>query len=391
MNTRVISAKINVMMENPFWGALGSRLELADFNEDTFATDGKKLYVPDEKYYADWSFEQIKGVIAHEIFHCAFGHVYRREYREPVRWNFACDYTANLVLVENGFVLPKGCLYDEKYRGMTPEKIYNLLPKDLNDCFKNSDGNGNQGDNPDNSGNSSKNSTGGLTQGDILKPAISEDETSKELEQNWKEAVASAYNQAQQMGQLPAGLKEFVDANLFPKVAWQEMLYRFLQSSKGNSDYVSYPFNRRHIYRDIFLPSLSGERIDIVCVIDTSGSCSNEDLRRYFSEIRGICSLFGEYTIHLFQADMEVNSYEVIEDDGDIPSFALGRGGTAFAPVFNKIEQEELFELPVIYFTDLCGSFPTNPITKNVFWLVRKNQIYNEPKVPFGQVVVIED
>ena len=45
------------------------------------------------------------------------------------RWNIACDYAINPLLVEAGFELPEGALLDPAYAGLSAEDIYARLPR----------------------------------------------------------------------------------------------------------------------------------------------------------------------------------------------------------------------------------------------------------------------
>jgi hypothetical protein len=42
------------------------------------------------------------------------------------RWNEACDYAINPLLLDAGLSLPDGVLVDHRFRGMSAEQIYNL-------------------------------------------------------------------------------------------------------------------------------------------------------------------------------------------------------------------------------------------------------------------------
>jgi hypothetical protein len=39
----------------------------------------------------------------------------------------ACDYAINPLLLEAGLILPKDVLIDHRFRGMSAERIYNLI------------------------------------------------------------------------------------------------------------------------------------------------------------------------------------------------------------------------------------------------------------------------
>jgi predicted metal-dependent peptidase len=391
MDKRIVKAKIDLMLTSPFWGSLVTRLELADWEGNTFATNGKKLFCPEEKYITDWTFKELVGVLAHETWHCAGGHIFRMKEKQHMRWNVASDLATNYLLLQNNYQLPKGGLTDPNYDAMTAEKIYALLPKEQSN-------NGN-GDSENSDGESSEEEEEQLPQvpQDLLEPDKSlsgnqEKIDAKELEQEWKESLTSAIHLAKGKGNMPSGMEEYINDILTPKVSWQEILYRYLQIAKGNTDYTTYPFHRSHIHREIYLPSLRGEMIEIACGVDTSGSISRDDLTRYFSELRGICSIFGSYTIHFFQCDAKVHSYEIITEDTEVPTLVQGRGGTDFVPFFDKVLEEQIEELPVVYFTDLDGNFPDNHYGDGVFWLVRKKQLRNgRDNVPFGTIVEIDD
>lgn len=385
MDKQNVRAKIDLMLTNPFWGSLVTRLELRDWEGDTFATNGKILYCPDPKYYdPKWTFQNIIFIIAHETFHCAGGHIFRKGVKEHRLWNVAADFATNALLKENGFALPANCLYDKKYNGMTAEKIYGILFEEKEKDKDAGDKEGGTYGNPHDILEPSTNKSG---DGEGDSPATDP----RELEQEWKEGTASAARIAKGRGNLPSGLEEYINQILFPKVAWYEILYRHLQTSKGHNDYCSYPFNRKHIWREMYLPSLRGESIELICAVDSSGSISSDDFIRYFSEMRGIASIFGNYKIHFMVADADVHQYEVIDEDSPMPTMVVGRGGTDFRPVFDRIEKEELHDLPIVYFTDLDGSFPDKWDGNDVFWLIRKEQNRYSHDVPFGKVIEIDD
>jgi len=46
---------------------------------------------------------------------------------DPKRWNVACDFAINPLIVDAGLSLPDGVLIDNRFRGMSAEQIYNLL------------------------------------------------------------------------------------------------------------------------------------------------------------------------------------------------------------------------------------------------------------------------
>ena len=64
--------------------------------------------------------------VAHEVMHVANGHCWRQGARDPDRWNDACDYAINPIVLSAGLVLPKGALIDARYTGKSAEEIYGV-------------------------------------------------------------------------------------------------------------------------------------------------------------------------------------------------------------------------------------------------------------------------
>lgn len=364
MDIRYQRQKTQLMLSQPFYGSMIVRLQLEEWDKDTFGTDGEYLYVPKTCKYND---QEIMTILAHETLHCALGHVFREGNREHFKWNIACDFAVNALLDRNKlFKLPNNCLLDHQYDNFAAEEIYNRLPESKSQS---------------------------LPMPDLEKPKAGNKEDGqstearmKELAQEWKERLAHSVESSR--GTLPDGMKEIIDEILFPKLSWDQILYKFLQASKGCTDFTAYPFDRRHIYREVYLPSMTGDSIELAVAFDTSGSIGKDDLVRFFSEVRGICSVFGEYVIHLIQCDTDVHKYDIITAESDIPNFAIGRGGTSFVPVFKKLDELEISELPLVYFTDLEGEFPKNP-KANTYWIIRKGN--SRTKAPFGEVIAIDD
>ena len=69
-------------------------------------------------------------MVAHEVLHVANGHCWRQGPRDPDRWNDACDYAINPIVLSAGMVLPKGALVDARYTGKSAEEIYGLLTQE---------------------------------------------------------------------------------------------------------------------------------------------------------------------------------------------------------------------------------------------------------------------
>jgi predicted metal-dependent peptidase len=123
---RIQKARTALLLDHPFFGTLLFRLGArARSSIATMATDGVSLYFNPE-FVETLSSAELIGTLAHETMHPA-QHQTRRGSRNPKRWNMACDYAINPLLVDAGLTLPKNVLLDDRFRGMSAERIYNLL------------------------------------------------------------------------------------------------------------------------------------------------------------------------------------------------------------------------------------------------------------------------
>jgi predicted metal-dependent peptidase len=82
-----------------------------------------------------WNFETMKFVIAHELLHVGLRHEPRRQGRDPVLWNVACDYVINGWLVEMGVgrMATDDLLLDPElgFEKESAEAIYDRIVADL--------------------------------------------------------------------------------------------------------------------------------------------------------------------------------------------------------------------------------------------------------------------
>ena len=117
-----------MMLSSPFFGVLALRLRLIpNENIPTACTDGRViLYNPD--FVMKQDIERLKGLIAHEVMHPLMFHTTRRQKRDPKKWNMACDYAINPILLDSDFLLPEGGLVDREYKDMNAEQIGRLPP-----------------------------------------------------------------------------------------------------------------------------------------------------------------------------------------------------------------------------------------------------------------------
>ena len=87
---RLILARMHLLSTHGFFGLLLMHAEFAlDFDIETAATDGKKIYFS-PSFMDSLSDKELQFVLMHEIMHIAFGHCLRQGNRDNARFNIAC-------------------------------------------------------------------------------------------------------------------------------------------------------------------------------------------------------------------------------------------------------------------------------------------------------------
>ena len=129
---RIQKARTTLLLDHPFFGTLLFRLGAKPSHLiATMATDGISLFYNPE-FVETLNAAELAGVLAHEVMHPALQHHTRRGDRNQARWNMACDYAINPMLLDAGLTLPKDVLIDDRFRGMSAERIYNLIEEEEN-------------------------------------------------------------------------------------------------------------------------------------------------------------------------------------------------------------------------------------------------------------------
>lgn len=352
-------ARAAMIIDQPFFGTLALRLKLVEDNTiSSLAVDGKHVFY-NAKFVRDLTPALRKSAMAHEVGHCVFDHLTRRNGRNPSKWNAAGDYVINDVIKDAGFELGKTWLHNPAFKGMTADHIYSLLP-----------------DQPDDE-------HGGLC--DIRDAAQGNPADAEMVETEWKIATAQAAQAAKAQGKLSGSLERFVDDMLNSKVDWKAMLRQFITSFAKN-DYQWTRPNRRMLANGFYLPGLHSEVMESVCVVtDDSGSIDGPVLSAFTAEISAIRDAVRPVkTIHI-SCDARINHMDEFSMEDEFKLVSKGGGGTDFRPPFTHFD--ELGETPkcLIYLTDGYGPFPQTAPDYPVLWVMTTDVV-----PPWGQHVRIE-
>ena len=410
IEAKLTAARAWLIIDRPFLGALALRLPLVEADPTwcrTTATDAKSLYY-NRDYIESLTFEQTKFALAHEALHCALAHFARREHRHKRRWDIACDLAINPPLVADGLQPAPGAIVMDGFVDMAAEEIYPYIqenseqePHDQHiydqEQQPNSQPHGAQPPQDKETGRSAKpkDEQGRHAKPDANKPPrkASDPErvgaaqppplsaTEREaLAQQWQQRLAGAAQQAMQAGKFGGSVARLVEHLLTPQLPWRMLLARYLTSMARN-DYNFLRPSRRE--GDAILPGLRSSHVELVVVLDTSGSIGSDEMQEFLSEANAIKGQVGaRITLHACDEALTPDGPWVFEswEDLRLPESLQGGGGTRFTPVFDWVARLDRQPDLLVYFTDAKGEFPRQEPSYPVLWLVK-----GKGTVPWGQ------
>lgn len=352
------NSKSHFMLKQPFYGTLLCQLPaVPDIETKTMSTDGKKIFYSPSFVVKKLNTQTTRGVTLHELFHVIFCHATRRNHREPKRWNIACDYAINPIVVKAGYALPRDALIDAKYYDLSADAIYNLLPEDLSDI---------------------KMPKWGLVDD-------SPDQDYAATENKITVAVNQAAEIAYQKGNVPGEMTGLIKEIKKPLVDWRTVLYPFVMNINDNDYSWSKP-NRAYISEDEYFPSLRDEATgSLAVIVDTSGSCVDA-FPQFWGEICALHQDTKPEKVILIQCDYSIQGepIEYTRDDvmAKVDIEMKGYGGTSFVPPFELINEKYSQDIvAAVYLTDLEGDFPDEPHYPVLWVSTNKNQ------APWGTTV----
>lgn len=440
----------------------------------TMATDGVSIaYNAD--FVNKLTEEEINFVLIHEVMHNANFHFQRRGNRKPELWNEAADYAINLQIDDmrnepGGRILkaPEKILLDQKYKVdgsvLSAEQIYEILLKEQKEKGEQDEDGDGDGDDDSNDGSDDggdgkpgkgkgKNGKGRPSvddmrkargkgdQGKVAVPELddimapgslgeqgdpldgyegSDDlkgtKDSAEIEKTWGEILNNA--KSKHAGTGSPSLDRWFNKIGKPKINWKRRLLKFMNQCFQNQPKYGY-FNKRFLGKAIpdYLPGMKypnqeGFR-NIVLIIDTSGSITQNTLSKFASEFYGILTSKKVMQTTVIWCDDIIQRVEVIntktQSGASISKSEFenkflaklkprGQGGTSFIPPFKWIEKNMLDkrQIPsfVVYFTDAAGSAPDPrkygipSYYKKVLWVITECE--SAPHIKFPEKIFID-
>lgn len=330
----------------------------------TAATNGRKvMYNPE--FFMSLSHDERIFLIMHESMHCAYLHMERKGDRDHRKFNMAADHVINLQLIDRGFKMPQGGLADPQYKDLSTEEVYNLLPTS-------------PADQP----------LPGFGE-DLQAPDDPSAAASEALANDIQDILVRAAIQSKMAndkpGTIPGEVQIFLDRLLNPKLPWNRILQKYLQSFAKN-DYSFKKPNRR-FFPQFHMPRLFGENlINIAVAVDTSGSVSDHEFNRFVTETHSILRMMKPEKITVIQFDTEIKSVNEVRNVQELMHINFtGRGGTLINPVLewaNKNKPQLL-----LVFSDGYFRFYELETKVNTLWLIHDNEKF---EAPFGKTIHYE-
>lgn len=435
----IVKANIHLLLNEPFFGQLVSRLDLELCDDkngswcQTAATDGNKLYF-NRDFVKSLSPKELLFVLGHEVLHCLYDHLGRRQGRDPKIWNMANDYIVNYTLKSHRLgEMPSHGLWDERFTDdMSSEEVYAILQKNTtevemtinmgkglidqhldadNSQDDDEDGDGQQqsgsgqddddgdgdGDGKDGKDGKDKDGNGGGGQQKVRVKVTGKDGppklTKKELDEvrNKLKAAAIQALQAAGAGSVPESIRKRLADLIEPKMDWRSLLDSHLRSALKD-DFTFKRLSRRDLGGGFILPAQDVlEVVEVDVALDVSGSMSDEMVRDIMSEVKGIMQTFPDFKLRVWQFDTQVSGYKEFTPHNldDIYNYErTGCGGTMFECNWEFMKQNDIEPHRFVMFTDgyPCGSWGDANYCDTLFVIHGNTKI----KAPFGQTAYYE-
>jgi len=387
---RLLLSRMRILCNNGFYGLLLMHMTYSiDENCGTAATDGRRICFGPE-FLDGLSDTELDFVMMHEILHVVLKHCFRQGGRDREQFNIACDIVVNSNILlslnmdrkaitlrglgEAMHLAPDG---REGYE-YTAEQVYEQLAVP----------------------------TSGKNRRQV--PAMrggaegvwddhsrwSDGEEDESLREEWSKRLEDACeaisirDPSNQRGLLPLFAERMFRELRKPQTDWRTILNDFIQEEIV--DYSFTPPDRRFDESPFFLPDFN-ERDDMVedilFMIDTSGSMSDDMITAAYSEVKGAIDQFDgklKGWLGFFDAAVIEPVPFTSEEEFRIIKPA-GGGGTDFQVIFEYVRERMQDRPPasIIILTDGYAPFPAERQADGipVLWLLNNDEV--EP--PWGR------
>jgi len=342
----------------------------------------------------------------HEILHVVLQHCIRGSDLDADTFNIACDIVVNSnILLENNMDLQsitlggygasmhtapdgqEGYLY-------TAEEVYHMLSKGTKQASRSGNDRGSAGGRAKQQQGKRGNAPSGWDDHSRW-GMYEEDSTLRDVWVKRMEEAAEAIrirDPSNSRGLLPLFAQRMLHKLHMAQTDWRTILNDFIQEEVV--DYSFSPPDRRFDECPFFLPDFNGKEElveNILFMIDTSGSMSDEMITAAYSEIKGAIDQFDDKLkgwLGFF--DAAIIAPRPFDDEAEFRVIhPAGGGGTDFQIIFEYVQLHMQDTLPasIVILTDGYAPFPQDKLAGGipVLWLLNNQEV--EP--PWGKVARI--
>ncbi|MBR2989205.1 MAG: hypothetical protein IKC64_05740 [Clostridia bacterium] len=404
---RIMASRLRVLCDHGFYGLLLMHMRFGVSKTAPTAYTNAKSIVFGEKFLDEISDKELDFVMMHEVLHVVLQHCFRGKDYDPELFNVACDIVVNSnILYENGMDLSSITLlnYGESMHlapdgkegyNYTAEEVYNMLEQNSNITLS---GGGSGPNGGGANGNSSPSNDGSWDDHTHWEDESDED-SNEMLEELWvkrfEDAVESVKikENATHRGMTPLFAQRLLEQLKPSQADWRTLLAEFV--SEEVVDYSLFPPDRRYDESPFYLPDFNDTEIvvkDVLFMVDTSGSMSDETITDCYGEVKGAIDQFdGKLRgwLGFFDACIiEPKPFDSVESLKDIRP--AGGGGTDFGIIFKFVKEYMQDNLPssIIILTDGYAPFPRESDAMDIptLWVITNEEI----TPPWGKTVRIK-
>lgn len=225
-----------------------------------------------------------------------------------------------------------------------------------------------------------------LDNGDTLDEHVDSDETPEESAKRLNRAMENARRMG---GSVPGGLEDELGVLTAPVITWRDLIRSMIKKyrdGKSRNDWTR--FKARQIFAGLLVPKKSNGVVTFGCLLDTSGSMSNDQMALGVSQL---ASLDAKAEGWVVPADADVYWDKTMKirnpSVGELIKVkAFGRGGTMFAKFFDEY-QKYMGKCDFLIIITDGGLFDMEQMKNpgiEVVWLVTSPHLFTPP---FGRVM----
>lgn len=406
---RLLLSRMRILCNNGFYGLLLMHMGFGiDANCETAYTDSYKIAF-NPNFLEGLNDNELDFVMMHEILHVVLQHCFRGADYDQERFNIACDIVVNSnILLSND--MDKSSITLRKYgesmhlapdgkegHNYTAEQVYQMLSSNKNKKKKKPSDDGfelGRSEHEQGKKDDAKDSGGSFDDHSHWGTVEEEDDTMRDVWVKRLEDACEAIevrSASKGRGRLPLFAQRLLKELRNPQTDWRTILNEFVQEEIV--DYSFTPPDRR-FDGPFFLPDFNGKDDmveNVLFMIDTSGSMSDDMITAAYSEVKGAIDQFnGKLKGWLGFFDAAVIEPKPFENEDEFKVIkAAGGGGTDFQIIFEYVQKYMQDNPPVsiIILTDGYAPFPKEHLAGGipVLWLLNNEEV--EP--PWGKVARI--